>query len=169
MVFEGMLSGKTLVGTTTGPDGTLWQWTAERAPSLRAPNKTQKPILGRRQCRKASCFLEVVHHPNGAHPLFRNRQVTTIRAVSGPRALKVRNKNGTRSALRASRLGCDSSPPHRRSATEMPDPIRTECIRSTRSSAAARRTPGSTATRARRCLLADRRAGKNQKQDECNR
>jgi hypothetical protein len=35
MVFEGMLSGKTLVGTTTGPDGTPWQWTAEKAPSLR--------------------------------------------------------------------------------------------------------------------------------------
>ena len=27
MVFEGKLSGKTLVGTTTGPDGTPWQWT----------------------------------------------------------------------------------------------------------------------------------------------
>ncbi len=34
MVFEGKLSGKTLVGTTTGPDGTPWQWTAEKAPSL---------------------------------------------------------------------------------------------------------------------------------------
>jgi len=35
MVFEGTLSGKTLVGTTTGPDGTPWQWTGERAPSLK--------------------------------------------------------------------------------------------------------------------------------------
>lgn len=35
MVFEGKLSGKTLVGTTTGPDGTQWQWTGVRAPSLR--------------------------------------------------------------------------------------------------------------------------------------
>ena len=35
MVFEGKLSGKTLVGTTTGPDGTPWQWTGERAPSLK--------------------------------------------------------------------------------------------------------------------------------------
>jgi hypothetical protein len=26
MVFEGRLSGKTLMGTTTGPDGTPWQW-----------------------------------------------------------------------------------------------------------------------------------------------
>jgi len=34
MVFEGKLSGKMLVGTTTGPDGTPWQWTGERAPSL---------------------------------------------------------------------------------------------------------------------------------------
>jgi hypothetical protein len=34
MVFEGKLSGKTLAGTTTGPDGTPWQWTGEKAPSL---------------------------------------------------------------------------------------------------------------------------------------
>ncbi len=35
MVFEGKLSGKRLLGTTTGPDGTAWQWTGERAPSLK--------------------------------------------------------------------------------------------------------------------------------------
>lgn len=35
MVFEGKLSGKTLVGSTTGPDGTPWQWTGEKAPSLK--------------------------------------------------------------------------------------------------------------------------------------
>lgn len=35
IVFEGKLSGKTLSGTTTGPDGTAWQWTGERAPSLK--------------------------------------------------------------------------------------------------------------------------------------
>jgi hypothetical protein len=35
MVFQGKLSGKTLVGTTTGPDGVAWQWTGERAPSLK--------------------------------------------------------------------------------------------------------------------------------------
>ena len=34
MVFEGSFSGDTLVGTTTGPDGTTWQWTGERAPTL---------------------------------------------------------------------------------------------------------------------------------------
>ncbi|MGD1081326.1 MAG: DUF1080 domain-containing protein [Candidatus Sulfotelmatobacter sp.] len=34
MVFEGKLSGTTLAGTTTGLDGTPWQWTGERAPSL---------------------------------------------------------------------------------------------------------------------------------------
>lgn len=34
MVFEGKVSGKTLVGTTTGPDGTPWPWTGEKAPSL---------------------------------------------------------------------------------------------------------------------------------------
>ena len=35
MVFVGKLSGKTLLGTTTGPDGTPWQWTGVRAPSLK--------------------------------------------------------------------------------------------------------------------------------------
>src|SRR5216684_3050901 len=35
MVFDGKLSGKTLTGTTTGPDGTPWQWTGERAPDLK--------------------------------------------------------------------------------------------------------------------------------------
>lgn len=35
MVFEGKLSGKTLVGTTTAPDGTPWHWTGERAQSLK--------------------------------------------------------------------------------------------------------------------------------------
>lgn len=34
MVFEGKLAGGKLVGTTTGPDGTPWQWTGERAPKL---------------------------------------------------------------------------------------------------------------------------------------
>lgn len=34
MVFVGKLSGNMLIGTTTGPDGTRWQWTGERAPSL---------------------------------------------------------------------------------------------------------------------------------------
>jgi hypothetical protein len=34
MVFEGRLVGNTLTGTTTGPDGTPWQWTGQRAPSL---------------------------------------------------------------------------------------------------------------------------------------
>jgi len=44
MVFEGTLSGKTLVGTTTGPDGTPWQWTGERAPSLK---RTSAPHWGK--------------------------------------------------------------------------------------------------------------------------
>jgi hypothetical protein len=35
MVFEGKLIGETFVGTTTGPDGTPWQWTGERAPDLK--------------------------------------------------------------------------------------------------------------------------------------
>jgi hypothetical protein len=41
MVFEGKLSGKTLVGTTTGPDGTPWQWTGEKAPSLKRKGDPQ--------------------------------------------------------------------------------------------------------------------------------
>jgi len=46
MVFEGKLSGKMLEGTTTGPDGTPWQWTGEKAPSLerKNPPKWGKPI-----------------------------------------------------------------------------------------------------------------------------
>lgn len=40
MVFEGKLSGKELSGTTTGPDGTPWQWTGVRAPSLK---RTSEP------------------------------------------------------------------------------------------------------------------------------
>jgi hypothetical protein len=46
MVFEGTLVGKMVSGTTTGPDGTKWQWTGERAPTLK-PNgspKWGKPI-----------------------------------------------------------------------------------------------------------------------------
>jgi len=35
MIFEGKLSGKMLVGSTTGPDGTPWQWTGVRALSLK--------------------------------------------------------------------------------------------------------------------------------------
>ena len=52
--------------------------------SLRAPNKTQNAIPGK--YRNTSCFfLEVAHHPNGgAHALFTNRQVTTIRRRHGP-------------------------------------------------------------------------------------
>src|SRR3984893_5129275 len=44
MVFEGKLSGSTLVGTTTGPDVTPWQWTGEKAPDLkRTEPKWGKP------------------------------------------------------------------------------------------------------------------------------
>jgi Domain of Unknown Function (DUF1080) len=44
MVFEGKMSGKTLLGTTSGPDGTQWQWTGERAPSLK---RTGDPKWGK--------------------------------------------------------------------------------------------------------------------------
>jgi hypothetical protein len=46
MIFEGTLVGKTLSGTTTGPHGTTWRWTGERAPTLKAKNapKWGKPI-----------------------------------------------------------------------------------------------------------------------------
>jgi Domain of Unknown Function (DUF1080) len=46
MVFEGKLSDGKLVGTTTGPDRTQWQWTGERAPSLtrEKPTKWGKPV-----------------------------------------------------------------------------------------------------------------------------
>jgi len=35
MVFEATLTGKTLSGTTTGPDGTVWTWTGQKAPALK--------------------------------------------------------------------------------------------------------------------------------------
>ncbi len=46
MVFEGTLIGKTLSGTTTGPNGALWQWTGQRAPALNRKGipKWGKPI-----------------------------------------------------------------------------------------------------------------------------
>ena len=34
MVFQGRLVGDSLSGTTTGPDGTPWQWVGDRAPAL---------------------------------------------------------------------------------------------------------------------------------------
>jgi hypothetical protein len=46
MVFEGALTGKTLSGTTTGPDGTPWTWTGMRAPALDKAStpKWEKPV-----------------------------------------------------------------------------------------------------------------------------
>jgi hypothetical protein len=44
MAFEGKLIGKTLSGTTTGPDGTPWQWTGQRAPAL---NRESAPKWGK--------------------------------------------------------------------------------------------------------------------------
>jgi Domain of Unknown Function (DUF1080) len=46
MIFEGRLVGNTLSGTTTGPDGTPWQWTGQRAPALQRASapKWGKPI-----------------------------------------------------------------------------------------------------------------------------
>jgi len=44
MVFEAKLNGDRLSGTTTGPDGTVWPWTGERAPSLK---RTAAPKWGR--------------------------------------------------------------------------------------------------------------------------
>src|SRR5260370_36448374 len=47
MVFEGTLVRKTaLSGTTTGPDGTTWQWIGQRAPAVSGKNSSKggKPI-----------------------------------------------------------------------------------------------------------------------------
>jgi len=44
MVFEGKLSGGTLAGTTTGQDGTPWQWSGVRAPDLK---RTGEPKWGK--------------------------------------------------------------------------------------------------------------------------
>lgn len=46
MVFEGTLADGRLSGTVNGPDGRTWQWSGERAPSLKraGPPKWGKPI-----------------------------------------------------------------------------------------------------------------------------
>ena len=46
MVFDGTLTGKVLSGTTTGPDGSTWPWTGQRAPALTGSrfSKWGKPI-----------------------------------------------------------------------------------------------------------------------------
>jgi hypothetical protein len=46
MVFEATLTGKTLSGTTTGPDGTTWTWIGVRAPALKRSGtpKWRKPV-----------------------------------------------------------------------------------------------------------------------------
>ncbi|MBZ5527588.1 MAG: DUF1080 domain-containing protein [Acidobacteriia bacterium] len=43
MVFQGTLSGQILSGTTTGPDGAIWQWTGQKAPALK---RTTAPDWG---------------------------------------------------------------------------------------------------------------------------
>ena len=45
VIFKGSLSGKALAGTVTGFDGAPWQWSGEKAPSLRRtrPPNWQKP------------------------------------------------------------------------------------------------------------------------------
>src|SRR5438270_4805311 len=43
MIFQGKLVGDKLVGTTTGPDGSPWQCTGVRAPSLK---RTGEPKWG---------------------------------------------------------------------------------------------------------------------------
>ena len=46
LVFEGKLTGATLTGSATGPNGASWKWTGQRAPALKPPRKTtwSKPI-----------------------------------------------------------------------------------------------------------------------------
>ena len=46
MVFEGLLTGKTLSGKVNGPNGATWEWSGERAPSLerKTSPKWGKPV-----------------------------------------------------------------------------------------------------------------------------
>ncbi len=39
LVFDGRLTGETLTGSATGPNGTAWMWTGKRAPALKPPAK----------------------------------------------------------------------------------------------------------------------------------
>jgi hypothetical protein len=44
MVFEGTLVGNILSGTASGPKGTTWQWTGQRAPALK---RATAPVWGK--------------------------------------------------------------------------------------------------------------------------
>jgi hypothetical protein len=72
MVFEGTLTGKTLSGSTTGPDGTKWQWTGVRAPALKPKGspKWGKPI-----------------------PLFNGKNLTGWTQAASEKQWKVENGN----------------------------------------------------------------------------
>jgi 3-keto-disaccharide hydrolase len=47
LIFEGRLSGSSLVGTTTGPEAAVWTWRGERAPTLARARASRwgKPII----------------------------------------------------------------------------------------------------------------------------
>lgn len=79
MVFEGKLSGKSLAGTTTGPDGTPWQWTGEKAPQL-----------GRTTAKRRSA-------PEWGNPipLFNGRDLTGWRPSGPSEAANWKVENGT--------------------------------------------------------------------------
>jgi 3-keto-disaccharide hydrolase len=67
MVFEGKLMDNTLSGTTTGPDGTPWQWTGQRAPSLQ---RSGEPKWGKaiRLFNGKDLTGWKMHNPNPAAP-----------------------------------------------------------------------------------------------------
>ena len=74
MVFEGRLEGNTLSGTTTGPDGTPWQWIGLKAPALQPASapKWGKPI-----------------------PLFNGKDLTGWRMNDPSPAVEWKVENGT--------------------------------------------------------------------------
>jgi hypothetical protein len=74
MVFEGRLEGNTLSGTTTGPDGTPWQWIGLKAPAL---HRTSAPKWGK------------------PIPLFNGKDLTGWRMNDPSPAVEWRVENGT--------------------------------------------------------------------------
>lgn len=74
MVFAGTLTGNTLSGTTTGPDGTPWRWSGRRAPTL---HRTKVPKWGK------------------AIPLFNGKDLTGWRMDKPSPAGAWRGEDGT--------------------------------------------------------------------------
>jgi hypothetical protein len=82
LVFEATLSGKTLSGTLTGPDGKTWQWTGRRAPGLK---RTSPPNWGSPIPLFNGADLTGWHEDKpGASPVWKVENGVLVRPDRGP-------------------------------------------------------------------------------------